>query len=243
MAARKQQPGRARRARKRSRLRSGWFKALAALVLVVVVAGGAVVFRFYSTYSTIIDRRLGGEVFAATARIYATPYIAYPGQRITADQVAARLRRAGFEQVDGAPTGTAVYTVAAEGDRVRIVVSPPDQPDYRMDFGNGRLAGASEVLSGFEMDRVELPPELVTTLFDDTRAKRRLLTWEQLPPPLTDAIIASEDQRFYRHFGIDLIRAAGAAWANFRGNNRQGASTLTMQLAAFNKTVVMCYRL
>jgi penicillin-binding protein 1B len=212
-------------------MRSKWMAIPVGITLAIAIAGSAVILRYYAVYSTIIDRRLNGEVFAATARIYATPYVVYPGQRITADQVVVRLRRAGFEPMDGALTGAEVYNRTVDGDRTGIVVSPPDRSDYRMDFSNGRLVRASEVLSGFEMDRVELPPELVTTLFDDTRAKRRLLSWEQLPPLLTDAIIASEDKRFYQHFGIDLIRAAGAAWANFRGNDRQGASTLTMQLA------------
>ena len=186
---------------------------------------------YYGRYATIIDRRLGGEVFANTAKIYATPYIVYPDQQITADQVAARLRRAGFEHHDGTLFADATYNLTVEDLSASIVVSPNSRPDYRLDFVDGTLTRASEVLSGFSMDRIDLPPELVTTLFDDTRSKRRLLTWEQIPAQLTDAIIASEDQRFYRHFGIDLIRGAGAAYANFRGQDRQGASTLTMQLA------------
>lgn len=187
--------------------------------------------RYYGTFSTIIDRRLDGEIFANTAQIYATPYVVYPGQRITAGEVALRLRRAGFEHQDENLDRDATYRMTVSEEGGTILVSPQDRPDYSLDFQGGRLAAAAEILSGFRMDRVDLPPELVTNLFNDTRTKRRLLTWEQLPPHLIDAIIAAEDQRFYRHFGIDLIRAAGAAYANFRGMDRQGASTLTMQLA------------
>jgi membrane peptidoglycan carboxypeptidase len=215
----------------RSLFRSAWFKVFAALVIVATIAGGTVVLSYYGRYATIIDRRLSGDVFANTARIYATPYIVHPGKEITPDEIALRLRRAGFEHHDGTLTDDGTYNLTVEDGSASIVVSPAGRPDFRLEFVGQTIISAAEVLSGFPMDSVELPPELVTTLFDDTRSKRRLLTWEQLPPQLTDAIIASEDQRFYRHFGIDLIRGAGAAYANFRGQDRQGASTLTMQLA------------
>ncbi len=227
----RKQKRKASKRKSRSILRSPWLKVLGAFIIVAGIVAGTVFMRYYGTYATIIDRRLDGEVFSNTARIYATPYVLYPGQRITVGEVALRLRRAGFELRDEGLDRDAVYRMTVGEESALVLVSPEDRPDYRLDFQGGRLTAATEVLSGFRMDRVDLPPELVTTLFDDTRAKRRLLTWEQLPPHLTSAIIAAEDQRFYRHFGIDLIRGAGAAYANFRGMDRQGASTLTMQLA------------
>ncbi len=227
----RKQKRKASKRKSRSILRSAWLKVLGAFIIVAAIVSGTVFMRYYGTYATIIDRRLDGEVFSNTARIYAAPYVLYPGHRITVGEVALRLRRAGFEQRDEDLDRDAAYRMTVGEESATVLVSPEDRPDYRLDFQGGRLNAATEVLSGFRMDRVDLPPELVTTLFDDTRAKRRLLTWEQLPPHLTSAIIAAEDQRFYRHFGIDLIRGAGAAYANFRGMDRQGASTLTMQLA------------
>jgi 1A family penicillin-binding protein len=58
------------------------------------------------------------------------------------------------------------------------------------------------------------------------------ITAEALPQPLTDAIIAIEDRRFYSHPGIDvrgLARALGRAVT--RGRVREGASTISQQLA------------
>ena len=213
-------------------LRSPYFKVIVVLVIIAGIAGGSVVMHYYNQYATIIDRRLAGEVFKRTAKIYATPYTLYPEQEIELDGVLLRLRRAGFIETESTPFEDAVYQVIADEDgRRAIIVSPEDTPDYRVEFSDTTVDRIVEILTGFEMKQLELPPELVTNLFDDTRTKRRLIEWEQLPPHLTDAIIASEDQRFYRHFGIDLIRAAGAAVANFRGLQMQGASTLTMQVA------------
>jgi len=53
----------------------------------------------------------------------------------------------------------------------------------------------------------------------------------QIPPMMKTALLAIEDTRFYEHGGIDFVRALGAARANLRGGFRQGASTITMQVA------------
>lgn len=53
-----------------------------------------------------------------------------------------------------------------------------------------------------------------------------------LPPELPHAILATEDRRFYDHFGVDLIGIARAMWVNIKaGGIRQGGSTLTQQAA------------
>jgi penicillin-binding protein 1A len=60
----------------------------------------------------------------------------------------------------------------------------------------------------------------------------RPVTLGELPPVMAEAVLAIEDRRFYRHFGVDLIRVAGAAVANVKANDVvQGGSTITQQLA------------
>ncbi len=213
-------------------LLSPFVKISAALMVIAAIAGGAVFMHYYNIYATIIDRRLSGEVFKDTAKIYATPYIVYPGQELSPNDVILRLRRAGLEPRDRTPSEDNVYQFIPGDSGSSIIVSPDRLPDYRLDFSGARVNGIQEMLTGFEVNQVELPAELVTNLFDDSREKRRLLWWEQLPPHLTDAIVAAEDQRFFRHFGIDLIRLGGAFVTTYvQGEERQGASTLTMQLA------------
>jgi penicillin-binding protein 1A len=55
---------------------------------------------------------------------------------------------------------------------------------------------------------------------------------KELPPDLINAILATEDRRFYNHFGLDLIGLARATVANvLAGRIVQGGSTLTQQVA------------
>jgi penicillin-binding protein 1A len=60
----------------------------------------------------------------------------------------------------------------------------------------------------------------------------RPVTLAELPPHLPHAVLATEDRRFYDHFGLDLIGLVRAVYVNLRaGTIRQGGSTITQQLA------------
>ncbi len=62
--------------------------------------------------------------------------------------------------------------------------------------------------------------------------RRAVVALAQVPKSLVDAIVAAEDERFYQHGGVDYIGVARAALSNFAsGGVRQGASTITMQVA------------
>jgi penicillin-binding protein 1C len=62
----------------------------------------------------------------------------------------------------------------------------------------------------------------------------RRLDWvplKAISPALLQAIVLSEDRRFYEHSGVDWNAVAQSAWANLWNTRTRGASTLTMQLA------------
>ena len=62
--------------------------------------------------------------------------------------------------------------------------------------------------------------------------RRAVVKIEDVPQALKQAILAAEDERFYEHGGVDYIGVARAALHNFSaGGAKQGASTITMQVA------------
>ena len=62
--------------------------------------------------------------------------------------------------------------------------------------------------------------------------RRAVVAIAEVPERLKNAVIAAEDERFYEHPGIDYVGVMRAAWANLvAGGRRQGASTITMQVA------------
>lgn len=67
--------------------------------------------------------------------------------------------------------------------------------------------------------------------------KRESVTYDELPQVLIDAIIATEDSRFYQHNGVDMARFLKASVLQLLGNSDAGgASTLTMQVVKNNLT-------
>ena len=62
--------------------------------------------------------------------------------------------------------------------------------------------------------------------------RRAVVKLEQVPKTLINAIVAAEDERFFQHGGVDYLGVARAALSNFTsGGVKQGASTITMQVA------------
>ncbi|HLJ23978.1 MAG TPA: PBP1A family penicillin-binding protein [Candidatus Acidoferrales bacterium] len=86
----------------------------------------------------------------------------------------------------------------------------------------------------------DFQPDVVTELYADdgqivgnfALQRRVLLTYEQYPQILKDAILTTEDQHFEEHWGVDFTRVAGAAYKDLVSHRVvEGASTITMQLA------------
>lgn len=69
-------------------------------------------------------------------------------------------------------------------------------------------------------------------LFADIGEEQRVkVSYNDLPPVLIDAVLATEDVRFFDHFGIDVRRIGGAVLANITdGFGSQGGSTITQQV-------------
>lgn len=83
-------------------------------------------------------------------------------------------------------------------------------------------------------------PNVITELYaDDGRTigsfaleRRVVVTYEQLPALLVDALLVTEDQNFERHWGIDVTGIGRAIFKGlFSGKRIQGTSTLTQQLS------------
>lgn len=110
-------------------------------------------------------------------------------------------------------------------------------------LGVGGVAGilwiATRDLPSFESFQ-DYHPSLVSRVYADNGdiigqffIERRLYTpIAQIPQTLRQAVIATEDSRFFEHPGLDIVGIGRAAWTNLKKGGRfQGASTITQQLA------------
>ena len=228
MAERKPQKTKPSRKEKVSNFfRSPLFKVLLSLFLFFFIGTSALLLYYYNYYSRIIDRKLSGEIFKNTAQIYAAPFRVYPGQKLTTEDVVVRLQRAGFDMSAKTSTGEGVYELNAN----KLTIKPKTGDAMRLEFGKNSLTKIVKPAGG-ENSEAWLPAELVTNLYDESREKRRIVEYNDLPKVLVDALTAAEDQHFFTHWGIDPVRLVGAVVHSIRGSGRVGGtSTITQQLA------------
>jgi penicillin-binding protein 1B len=192
-------------------------------------------FSYYSSkYKQVVDERLSKPLFNLTPRIYAAPREVRVGQKLTAGSIAQQLRTAGYTGSGSSASPMGTYEL--RGDSISVhpgAQSYHSQEGATIAIDNGMVTSISgdgkQQLSAYELE-----PQLITSLSEGAnRAKRRLVTYSELPPDLVKAVTSIEDRRFFSHGGVDYYSLLGWAYHDLIGDRRYrgGASTLTMQLA------------
>ena len=110
-------------------------------------------------------------------------------------------------------------------------------------IGAGIVAGIFFGLFGddFEITKEELKIEASNSVVVDANGgvianlsgdeKRKIIAIGDMSPYLPKAYVAIEDERFYKHHGVDWKRTAGAVFNTiFKGSSSYGGSTITQQL-------------
>jgi penicillin-binding protein 1B len=215
---------------------SSWLlRGVVGCVLLVGLIALIVFSHYYNKYAHIVDERLKQPLFANTAKIYATAREVRPGQKLSEHLIANELRAAGYTTDSAShqsPMGT--YSETGQGITVRPGAESYHSPDAATIHTREGVVDSIRDDRGQSLASYELEPLLVTGLSEDTnRTKRRLLTYDEIPPSLVQAVLAIEDRRFFEHGGVNYFSMLSWGWHDLIGDrkHRGGASTLTMQLA------------
>jgi penicillin-binding protein 1B len=217
----------------RGRLSHPAVKAAVAVFIIIGTFLFGIFAWYYVKYEKIVDKRLNGPIFANSAKIYAAPEAVKVGESLKIANISGELRRAGYtETTDRNPSRIGSYKENDSSIEVRPGPESYHTPEAAIIHVTDGKIDSIKQPNGSALDAYELEPELVTGLFDrENRAKQRLITYDELPKVLVDAILSIEDRRFFQHSGVNYYRLAEAVLIDLRGGHRQGGSTLTMQLA------------
>jgi len=215
----------------------GWLRALGLVVVGLGFVGGFATASYVVHLDRIVVARFAGRTFRVPSRVFSAPTILYPGLDYELVDLRGILDRLGYREAvetRDLPPGRFVW----KPGRVRIhlrAFAHPTRPEPERDVVL-RLAGRTidaivQLPRGNEVGAVLLEPEPIGAYYGPDREQRDLVTLDEVPRHLIDAVLAVEDQRFETHPGIDLRRIVGAMLANLRaGGIREGGSTLTQQL-------------
>jgi penicillin-binding protein 1B len=207
------------------------FQALSIAVVVVLVTIAILTLYVYKqSVGKFEIRRL-----SLPTRIFTDFTLLRSGVVLGPDDLIEKLNRLGYRHAvslsqagDYVPAGGQIdiYTRAFTHPTGQY----PSQP-IRITFRNGSVDSVVSLRQAAPIDNAALEPELLTSILSDQLENRRPVTLDQVPKALQDAVIATEDVRFWHHPGVDPIGLLRAVFRDVRaGGKIEGGSTLTQQL-------------
>lgn len=214
-----------------------WQRIKTSMVLLVMIAG-LLVFVVGGAYILSLDRtvreRFEGNRWAIPAKVYARPLVMQSGAALSQAAVLEELKSLHYRRVADAPNPGSydvrqnILFVHTRGFRFANGAESPQL--VRMRFEGDRLVELASTEPRKD-GQVRLEPMVIGGIYPSHNEDRILMQLKEAPPYLIESLMATEDQRFYKHMGISLRGILRAAFVNTTsGAVVQGGSTLTQQL-------------
>jgi penicillin-binding protein 1B len=205
------------------------------LVVLILSAFGLAVYGWH--LSKQVEKHFSARRWSIPSTVYSDTTLLYPGQRFNPPIFLKKLHNLGYQRVNHLPSKKGEIQVT--GAKINIFLSDLKTPwrtrlgfPLRMVYSENRIEKIIRMDTSQTVPILELEPEEIMQFFGSERERRQLISIEQVPEHLVEAVLAAEDQRFFQHFGVDFRGILRALIANLRhGAIRQGGSTLTQQLA------------
>jgi penicillin-binding protein 1B len=208
---------------------------------VLLLIGGIVFAYFYSTYSTMIDARLRGDILIRTTGIFAAPRSIRDGQSSwSLTSLKTYLDLLGY--VDSGKEADARrgrYLIKGNTIEIRtsgdaIINSARQFPNIAVTF-NASGKGVDKIVdldSKKTLNSALLEPEQLTAISNEKeKQKQKLISYKDLPQDYINAVVAIEDRQFFGHSGVNVRGIFRAILRNAsEGEAQQGGSSITQQL-------------
>ena len=183
----------------------------------------------------VVGQSFAVRQWALPARIYASPVELYEGSILDPEYLEVTLRQLGYSH---ARSIDAPGRYARRGQSFDIysrgyAFPEGNEPARRIDvrLSDGLVTRLIDIETGDPLVLARLEPIEIGRVHAKTFEDRVILSLAEIPHRLLDILIAVEDRRFYRHFGVDPVGLVRAAVNNLiSGSIKQGGSTITQQL-------------
>ena len=207
------------------------FVRLSVVLFVISAAIIADVFlRSYQYYSQVVDARLESGYLTSRPGLYAAPRVLTAGQKLSPEKLVAALRRAGYAESNASNVWNGSFSVANSAIEIRSGgASAEKSKTVRVNFAGDEITELRG--DGGPLESFALEPEILSNDLSAKAGERELLSYNDIPEVVVNAILAIEDRRFFQHWGID-IQGVGRALLRNAGDEElgQGGSTITQQL-------------
>ena len=203
-------------------------------ILGIVLISSYLLLAGLSTYREMKRLRVD-SIWRLPSRVYSSELVIAPGMDIERAGFLERLARLRYREVSDVsapgefsrdPRGITVFihTFQLLGKRY-------DAAPVRFSLDDGQVTRIVRIDRNEQVESATLEPECITEIFDSLYEDRTIVDLHECPRHLLDAIITTEDKRFYDHRGVDFRSLLRAGLTNIvHGGIAEGGSTITQQL-------------
>lgn len=204
------------------------------VIFLILVIVGCIAFSFYIIrLDNVIRSKFEGQRWDIPAKVYARPLEIYNQAPVSEANLIQELNMLGYHKADNYEhPGSYVL----KGNNVLVHTRGFDfgdsnEPEQVLDlaFAQDEIVNVRTTKPS-ETGMTRLEPLLIGGIYPQHNEDRVLIKLQNVPQPLINALIATEDRDFYTHHGISVRGTGRAIFSNITGGRRQGGSTLTQQL-------------
>jgi len=211
-------------------LKNPWGRVFIVTFLLLGITATGIFSFYYFRYSRMIEAELRAGPFSSATLLYAAPRQVSVGEQITGEDIATYLRRCGYSPSSTSRMGW--FLIRPDAVEVNPGPDAYDPEGAVIKIAGGRVTHIISLRDHTERSQYFLEPELISNLYDKKREKRRIVTFEDIPKVMVNAVLSAEDKHFFSHAGFDPIGIMRAAWRDLMNDKRlEGASTISQQLA------------
>lgn len=198
-----------------------------ALLFCILIIGAFIAFSVYIIrLDNVVRSKFEGQRWDLPAKVFARPLQVHNSAPVSQAEFIQELNLLGYKNSDGY-NKTGHYV--SSGDTLYVHTRGFDFGDHvepeqilKVSFSGNQIAQVSATKPS-STGIAQLEPMLIGSIYPQHNEDRVLIKLANVPQPLIDALIATEDRNFYQHYGISLRGTARAVVANVSGGKRKVA--------------------
>ncbi len=204
------------------------------ILLIIVIVAMVLLALYLIKLDRTITNKFEGKRWDIPAKVYSQPLELYQGATVDRDTMKTWLELLNY-QSDKAYDRTGsfhrsgnTYFIHTRGFSYSANDVDKEQV-IKMTIANNKIESIQSTQQN-DTGIIRLEPVSIGGIYPDSNEDRLVVSLDEVPQPLIDALIATEDRGFYEHKGVSIRGIARALINNSSGGSMQGGSTITQQL-------------